>query len=1196
MRIKDILTIDLTEDIKNVIDLEDLSETAIQSEIENYIITDGLAREYTDFVSAFTSNIAETGVWISGFYGSGKTYFGKLLGYLLSNQTITGTPARERILQRFTGITDEALIKNQISKLHTVNCRVVFLDVAKQDTSKGLSFTLFRNLLKSFGFLENEYGYLEYSLLISNEYNEFLERVKQTTGKDWDQLKKNVLEYGKAMKNTLIDWKYSDHEYSDLRQTILRDIDQFGADRFRDQLKLYFGVYPNEKIVFMFDEASEAIGQKKYNLLDLEGLSEALSSLGGKVWTMAIAQEKLDEVINNSNVSKAQLTKVTDRFKTKIHLEATEVDVIIRNRLLKKNDKAVKALEAYFKDNSGKVADHSALFGTGIQKTEDAATYVTYYPFYNYQFSLLQNFLFGTKGYASTKVAARGMIITTYDILKHQLQNEELFDATTGWQIAKEAQPQPPVRLVNRYENAERILKEEKHPISGRKLLETIHFLSEAEVLPTTVTNIVKSFIQNPEQFSSTQTQITIALDLLVEAKILLPGNGTYRITTDIEQRLLDEMNQYSVQGFVKKKMIVSAYKASSTIKSLAKINDSNLIYDFYITTDNDDELTNPGLKQLKLKTRSLYSISDDRPADIDLLKNQYQNDKDLIWLVPDNSNFGEIDKLIDEIERITYLEQKYTNPQSDESPIIRSFQTVKGEKEKRLHDLVEQSLQNATSVYLYNSSQLDKNNWQTTIQGLQRHIIQNVYSKRLASQLSDEVASRVIKEANPSRLQSYFNGNDFQFFDSKGTFIGDNLKPAEEILFKIRNTFVDGATLEKDLEQPPTGFAFGTVISTVAALMRGGKVMAKYNGAEKFSWKDNEVSEIFSKAREFRKASFKAIARSLSAKQKDLLVKALQDLNCEEHIGRKVDWNTNDYDLVVAVRELARRFVDKVDDMRKQHKEFDTLFGELDVRKDILAEYTGAVSEANYIDKAESFLSGENEYKDAVQAIEKAEKFIRNNLDKLRQWKQFADGVLDELSKSARQSTTITRLYKEFENQYGKDVVKKFAALQQTVQKIKDAYFNLMNEAAAQMTTKYGLLKSESEALIKEIGQCPPGLNDTTLNKAQSLLQFSELRIQASVLLDWDIKDKTTRFTYSEMLSFIDLYPSKKAEIDILKASLIRKVPEVASTKDTSKPSLFKSIIPARKLKVSVYKQWLQEELQRLAAANDNDDIEICN
>ena len=166
MFIKDLLTINLADDIKNVIDLEDISESEIQSEIESYIVTDGLAKEYSDFVTVFTSSIKESGVWISGFYGSGKSYFGKMLGYLISNRIIAGTPARDRIIQRFTGIDDEALVKNNIRRLDSENARVVFLDIAKQDTTKGLSYTLFRNFLKSLELPQNEHGFFLYQLMI----------------------------------------------------------------------------------------------------------------------------------------------------------------------------------------------------------------------------------------------------------------------------------------------------------------------------------------------------------------------------------------------------------------------------------------------------------------------------------------------------------------------------------------------------------------------------------------------------------------------------------------------------------------------------------------------------------------------------------------------------------------------------------------------------------------------------------------------------------------------------------------------------------------------------------------------------------------------------------------------------------------------------------------------------------------------
>lgn len=674
MKIKDILTIDLSEDIKSVIDLEDTSEAEILSEIENYIVTDGLAKEYSEFIATFTSNIVESGVWISGFYGSGKSYFGKILGYILNNRIIAGTPARERIIQRFTGIRDEALIKNSLAKLNTEKCRVVFLDVAKHDTSKGLAFTLFRSFLKSLELPENEHGFFLFQMMVNEKQANIHEYIERNLGETWSTIKTKLFEYAKAIKTIYIQKGNSESDYDNLITTIRRDIDQFSAARLKDELSNYLFITTDEKIVFLFDEASEAISQNKFSLLDLEGISEALSTLGRKVWTIAIAQEKLDDIISNSSVSKAELTKVTDRFKTKIHLEATEVDVIIRNRLLNKKEDAIIKLEEHYSKNSGKISDHAALSATGITRTETLDLYITYYPFYAYQFNLMQNFLFGTKGYASTKVAARGMIITTYDILKRELYEKELFDTATGWMITKQAQPQPPVWLVNRYDNAENILKTTRSSISGRNLLETIYFLSEAEVVPQTLTNIIKSFIKDPDEFHKKQEAITKALDDLVEAKILLLSNNTYRITSDLEQRLLDEMNGFTVQGYIKKKDVVTVYKNAAFIKTLSRLTEGNLHYDFYITTDSDDELTKPALKQLRLKLKSIYNISDDRNADIETLKIEGQNNKDLIWLVPENSLFKEIDKLADEIRRIIFLEEKYTNPQSDEGEKLRSF------------------------------------------------------------------------------------------------------------------------------------------------------------------------------------------------------------------------------------------------------------------------------------------------------------------------------------------------------------------------------------------------------------------------------------------------------------------------------------------------------------------------------------------
>ena len=95
---------------------------------------------------------------------------------------------------------------------------------------------------------------------------------------------------------------------------------------------------------------------------------------------------------------------------------------------------------------------------------------------------------------------------------------------------------------------------------------------------------------------------------------------------------------------------------------------------------------------------------------------------------------------------------------------------------------------------------------------------------------------------------------------------------------------------------------------------------------------------------------------------------------------------------------------------------------------------------------------------------------------------------------------------------------------------------------------------------------------------------------------IDFDVKDKHSRFTYSEVLSFIELYPSKKAEIEIARAGLVKTKAPDPQPGTFQLPTVKKYAVkmPATKMKVSEYKIWLHGELQKLAGASDNDEIEI--
>ena len=347
-KIKDLIQLDLSEDIKDVIDLEDQSEKELKYEIENYIVTSKISSYLTEFINHYQRNIKETGVWLSGFYGSGKSYFGKMLGYLIENSDVNGTPFRERFVQRLTGLPNASLIENAIMGLEQHTSMVVFLDIAKQNTNRGFAWTLFKNFLKRLGFLDDVFGYMEYGLFREGKYEQFTKDVKRITGKEWIELRKNPLQVTQTVKKVLTETIWDEATYNETKKYLDDRIQHYDASKFRDELSHYLEKNPDKRIVFMIDEVSEAVGQKKIDLLELEGISEALSTLpDSSVWTIAIAQEKLDDVIHNASINVRELNKVTDRFKTKIHLSSEEVDIVIRKRLLLKDDSSTADLKNY---------------------------------------------------------------------------------------------------------------------------------------------------------------------------------------------------------------------------------------------------------------------------------------------------------------------------------------------------------------------------------------------------------------------------------------------------------------------------------------------------------------------------------------------------------------------------------------------------------------------------------------------------------------------------------------------------------------------------------------------------------------------------------------------------------------------------------------------------------------------------------
>jgi hypothetical protein len=1196
-KINEILTLDLHEDIKNVIDLEDRSEAEIQYEIESYIITENISKHLSVFINKYTSNIKETGVWISGFYGSGKSYFGKMLGYIIDNPNIHGTHARERFLPRLKGVPNESLIENEIRQLDAINSRVVFLDIAKQNTDNGLAFTLFTNFLKNLGFREDLYGYMEYELYIAGEYESFKEHAKELYNKEWHELKKSNKEVARAMRKIYTELGYSENDYNDTKQVYDNAIKSFDANTLKEELAKHLEVFKDENIVFIFDEASEAISQNKFNLLDLEGISESLSSLSGRVWTIAIAQEKLDDVINNANINKSQLTKVTDRFKTKIHLESTDVDIIIRGRLLQKKEQYFKELIDFYTTNNGEISDATNLSSSFPTKTKSAEEFATYYPFHRYQFDLLQKFLFSSNILVANQVAARGMIITTFDVLRKQMRDKSLFAFTAAHNICIEAQTAPPTDLGIKYDNGKKILNNAQSAISGELLLKTIHFLNDSELVSSTIENITKTYISDLKAYYTMKPLIEEALALLVEAKILLFSNNNYKITSDLESKMLEEMKDFEVELYIKKRELVNYIKKTGLFTSVANINDHDLAYKFNIITDLDDDISASSNKNLKLTVYSLFNINGERQDFVESIKMDTQYDKNNITLIPKNNHFAEIDKLIAEVRRYSFMEDKYANDNDkDKRQIIREFSVIKEEKEKDLISRVEEAYATGSLIYLYDEELLNRDSFRGTTNELQRKLINNTYTKRLSTQLSESIVPKLLNEHSNDKLDRYFSGNDFMFFDTNGNFIGDHLKVVEEITSKITN-YTDGKSIEMELSGAPWGYSYGTIVTTLATLFRAGRLVVHYGAKDYFAYTDRPILDVFTTSSRFRTASFKSLSKTLNSAQKNQLVQTMMNLEYYEHTGKKADWNTNDFELVDAIKILAEHFIGSLGTMKDTVPDFERLFANVADQKSVLQNYSSLTTEANYIDKAVEFLQSKDQFSGAIKSILKAQKFIRKNFVKVKEFEQFAKKVLAELAKSDKTNDTVAEAKAEFCTLYRQDLVANFAKLQELAQNIKDEYFKLMKSDVAIMTVSYQALQAKVAQAEKELGTYPPELNIHNSKKLQDLASYCSKRIVPLVEMEYSIECKNCNYSLSEVINYIQLVPTKEAELMIIQNSFMKEQKPIPAPGEPTKPKEPKKIsfkMTKKVMSIREYKELLSSQLRALEGENDDDAIEV--
>jgi hypothetical protein len=134
--IKTLFANDIHRRIEEVIKVDQTDEEIIRDEINEYVVTDAIRTHYTGIFDAYreTPNKPHDGiaVWVSGFFGSGKSSFAKMLGLSIANRTVAGESAAERFAERAGDKKLQVLLKAINEKIPT---HAVIFDVS---TDRGI--------------------------------------------------------------------------------------------------------------------------------------------------------------------------------------------------------------------------------------------------------------------------------------------------------------------------------------------------------------------------------------------------------------------------------------------------------------------------------------------------------------------------------------------------------------------------------------------------------------------------------------------------------------------------------------------------------------------------------------------------------------------------------------------------------------------------------------------------------------------------------------------------------------------------------------------------------------------------------------------------------------------------------------------------------------------------------------------------
>lgn len=563
MKLNEIFLKDVTRSIEGVVKADDADHLGI--EVEEYVFTNDAAKGVAPLLEEYTNYTNANGVWISGFFGSGKSHLLKMLAHLFGDVEGQAFP-RGKVSESFLGKTDDAMLIASLKKAAAIPAKSLLFNIDQKATliAKDQTDALLKVFVKVFdesrGYFGNDgaVARFEEDLDKRGQYDAFKEAFVEHAGIDWSQGREQT-----ALEGHNIDKAFAKVN-GEANPGIIAQYQKSYAvsiEDFATSVKAWIDKQePGFRLNFFVDEVGQFIADDVKLMLNLQTIAESLNTkCKGQSWVFVTSQEDIDKVIGDRTRQQGNdFSKIQARFSAKVKLTSQDVEEVISKRLLEKNDAGASDLKVTY-------SNEGANFPTIFNFVDGAKTYRNYvdesrfintYPFVTYQIPMFQASIEGLSDHnmfegKNSSVGERSMLGVVQEVAKRIGGEQVGYLATFDQMFAGIS-----AALKSAAQSA--ILQAERHlpdptsdvTILANRLLKSLFLVKYVDTFKATPRNLtVLVYDRFGLDLNGLGKQVQEALNLLESQSYVQRNGNVYEYLTNEEQEIEKEIKAVDIDS-----------------------------------------------------------------------------------------------------------------------------------------------------------------------------------------------------------------------------------------------------------------------------------------------------------------------------------------------------------------------------------------------------------------------------------------------------------------------------------------------------------------------------------------------------------------------------------------------------------------------------------------------------------------------